>query len=345
MSEPSTEPSAPISRQESLGLVAPAAILPRPRRYVGDTIVASIAELPADDAGAVRALYEFLGALHAAVRGFDDHAGALATVRELLVRHDYPGLCEQVRGLGAALAAKDTPMALRKVYHDIRGGSLNGLLMHLDLCEAEEAAGEDVERVFILVRDHLKIMRNALPDLDRAGYQLDLSPVEHDASLLIEKWADTAYGADGSGPVRVRLSCEFVGGVSECCMEFAALDRVIYNLINNAARFTADSLVHVDVLPLGESRDVHLRFVISNRVTPEHRARLESDLGSDFRRIFMQGYTTGGHGIGLQICSDIVSHGYGLGSSREALDHGYLGARLVRDHFVAWFHWPARRSR
>jgi len=343
MSEASTELSAPITREESLGLAAPAAIRPRPSRYFGDTIVASIGELPPDDAQVVRALYEFLRALHAAVRGLDDPTGAFAAVRELLVRHDYRALCEQVRGLGGTLAADDTPMAVRKVYHDIRGGSLNGLLMHLDLCEADEAGVEDVERVFILVRDHLKIMRNALPDLDRAGYQLDLSPVEHDASLLIEKWADTSYGPDGAGRVRVRLHCEFAGGVSECCMEFAALDRVIYNLINNAARFAADSQVHVDVVPLGESRDVHLRFVISNRVTPEHRARLQRDLGGDFRPIFTHGYTTGGHGIGLQICSDIISHGYGLGSTREALDHGYLGARLVRDYFVAWFHWPARR--
>ena len=39
-----------------------------------------------------------------------------------------------------------------------------------------------------------------------------------------------------------------------------------------------------------------------------------------------------------------VVHGYGLPSLHTALDGGYLGARLVRDTFVAWFHWPARRS-
>ncbi|MDC0723674.1 ATP-binding protein [Nannocystis bainbridge] len=306
--------------------------------------MASIQDLAPGDAAVVRRIYDFLRGLYALVGGLDEPEQGLARVREELKRQDYPTLCEQIRGLGAALVAEDTPLAVRKVYHDVRGGSLSGLLMHLDLCEAGEAEVEDFERVFFLVRDHLKIMRNALPDLDPSGYAVDLAPVDHDASLLVEKWAGIAYGAADAGRVRVDLDCEFHGAVSECCMEFAALDRVMYNLINNAARFASDAVVHVDIFPLGEAQETDLRVVVSNQVTPEHRARLLADLGDDFSRIFATRYTTDGHGIGLQICSDIVSHGYGLDSAREALVQRYLGARLIRDHFVAWFHWPARRG-
>ncbi|WAS90713.1 ATP-binding protein [Nannocystis punicea] len=337
--------ASPLTRPELLALASPAEILPRPLPYVGDTVFASVGDLTPGDTQVVRRLYDFLLALLAIVRGFDDPGRALVLLREELARQDYGGLGEQIRGLGAALVAEDTPMAVRKVYHDVRGGSLTGLLMHLDLCEADEAGTEDVERIFFLVRDHLKIMRNALPDLDPAGHAVDLAPLEHDASLLLEKWAGIPYGAAGARPVRVEMACEFSGTVSECCMEFAALDRVMYNLINNAARFAADAVVHVQVFPLSESRETDLRFVISNQVSSEHRARLVADLGDDFGQIFASRYTTDGHGIGLQICSDIVSHGYGLGSTREALLRAYLGARLIRDTFVAWFHWPARRKR
>lgn len=337
------ESALPLSRPELLALAAPANIRPRPRRYVGDTVVASIHDLAPADVPVVRRIYEFLRSLQRLVQRLDEPRAGVPLLQAELARQDYRELCEQIRGLGAALVAEDMPMAVRKVYHDVRGGSLSGLLMHLDLCEADEAEAEDVERVFFLVRDHLKIMRNALPDLDPAGYAVDLSPAEHDTSLLVEKWAGIAYGATDSGRVHIEMACDFRGSVSECCMEFAALDRVMYNLINNASRFASDAVVRVEIFPLAESQETDLRFVVSNLVTPEHRARLLTDLGDDFSRIFASRYTTDGHGIGLQICTDIVTHGYGLDSPREALREAYLGARLIRDHFVAWFHWPARR--
>lgn len=335
--------SSTPSRAELLAL-SPAALRPRPQRYIGDTVVASIDAIASDDATTIRRLYEFLLQLYAAVEHLDAPAAGLPAVREVLARNDHEGLAAAIQRLGAALSAATTPLALRKVYHDVRGGSLPALLLHLDLVQAGEADAQDVERIFILVRDHLKIMRNALPDLDPEGYARDLSPREHDASLIVRKWAETRYATDTARRVTVHVASEFVGGVSECCMEFAALDRVIYNLINNAARFAADAEVHVHVLPLSDASETDLRFIISNRIAPEHRDRLLADLGGDCSRVFAGGYTTGGHGVGLQICGDIITHGYGLSSLREALAGGYLGARVIGEHFVAWFHWPARRA-
>lgn len=335
--------ATPPTRAEVLGLTD-TPLAPRSRRYVGDTVVTSMASLIAADAAIVRGLYEFLQALYRVV---DPNAAAStdgATLRDQLGGLGYADLLEKIGRLGAALSADATSTELRKAYHDVRGGSLPGLLMHLDVVAAGEATAHDVDRIFILVRDHLKIMRNALPDLDPDGYARDLSPREHDAALLVHKWADAGYSAGDGQRVTVRLRCEFIGGVSECCMEFAALDRVLYNLINNAARFTTDGEVHVHALPLGDARETDLRVAICNRIDPDHRARLDADLSGDVSRVFAGGYTTGGHGVGLQICGDIITHGYGLASLREALAGGYLGARVVRDYFVAWFHWPARRG-
>ena len=83
---------------------------------------------------------------------------------------------------------------------------------------------------------------------------------------------------------------------------------------------------------------------MTNRIDPEQRGRIADDLGGELSRVFQGGYTTGGTGLGLRICADLVCHGYQLPSLRTALDRGYLGARIVRDQFAAWFHWPARRA-
>ena len=101
--------------------------------------------------------------------------------------------------------------------------------------------------------------------------------------------------------------------------------------------------VELQVFALSDAPATDLRFVVINRITPEHGVRVTADLGADLSRVFAGGYTTGGHGLGLRICGDFVSHGYGLPSLQAALSGGYIGARLVRDCFVAWFHWPARR--
>ena len=328
-----------------MALVARDRIHRRPRPYIGDSVEVSLARFGPEDAAVVRALYEFLGGLYALVGPrIGGGPAAMAVVEGFLRATHFPELAQRIDRLGAALVSDDLPIELRKVYHDVRGGGLPGLLMNLDMVLEGEAQSDDLERIFVLCRDQLKIIRNAIPDLDPEGYALDLEPREHGTDLLLSKWSTEHYRLEG-GEVELELRCDFRGSVSERCMEFAALDRVIYNLVNNAARFTTDHHVGLHVFPLDPAAiETDLRFVVMNRVAPEHRERLEEDLGDQLSRVFSGGYTTGGHGLGLQICADFVAHGYGLPSLQTALADGYLGARLVRDTFVAWFHWPARRS-
>lgn len=339
------DPSAASpSPDELLALVPPEHIRRRTQRYLGDSVAVALGRLPAGDAAIVRALYGFLDELYRFVGPrLDDGAAALTALQAFVAEHGFARLQQDIGSLGATLAAAEAPIDLRKAYHDVRGGGLPGLMLHLDAVASGEGQTQDLERIFLLCRDQLKIIRNAIPDLDPAGYALDLEDRAHTTELLRAKWSTDAYRLRDR-QVALHLQCDFDGAVSERCMEFAALDRVIYNLVNNAARFAADQRVDLQMFPITGEPETDLRFVVMNRVGPEHRERLRGDLGEDLSRVFEGGYTTGGYGLGLRICGDFVTHGYSLPSLRLALAEGYLGARLIRDTFVAWFHWPARRS-
>lgn len=335
--------TAPPSPLELLNLTTSDTIVDRLRSYGGDPVSASIAALADDDAAIVRRLYRFLNALYDATSDLaSTPERGLAAVQAVLAEHDHHAVLDQVRRLGEALP-DDTPRALHKVYHDLRDGSLSGLILHLGLVAVGEGAPQDVTRIYLLTRDHLKIMRNALPDLDSLRYAADLCKREHNVGLLAEKWSGALYGAR-ERPVHVQLHCDFTGNVSECCLEFSALDRVLYNMINNAARFTTDDRVQLAALPLDGRAATNVRFTVANRCDPEHLARLRERFGDELGRVFLGGFTTGGRGLGLEICADFVCHVYGLMSPREALALGYVGAAAIRDHFVAWFHWPGRRT-
>lgn len=332
-----------LTQDELNGLADAREIRRRTRRYVGDSVQVPLRRLVPADAAVVRALYEMLGGLFGLIAPrLDGGLGSVLAVRGFLLATGFADLARRIDGLGATLDAGATPIELREVYHDVRGGGLPALLMVLDAVASGEGVADDLERIFVLCRDQLKIIRNALPDLDAEGYARDLTLREHSSELLLAKWSNERYRLR-EVEVEVALRCDFDGTISECCMEFAALDRVIYNLVNNAARFAADGRVELRVFPVREGTATDLRFVVINRVTPEHAERVQADLGEDLSRVFNGGYTTGGHGLGLRICGDFVSHGYGLPSLATALEGGYIGARMVRDCFVAWFHWPARR--
>jgi signal transduction histidine kinase len=336
------------SREQLAALVPTRYIRARVGKYMGDTLTLSIGRIPAEHAAIVRGLYSFLRALYELAAEQREHdAKALDALMELLSRHGYERLIQDCATLRAAMTADATRELVRQTYHDVRGGSLTSLVGHLEMVLAGEItpdeAGATIRRIFLLARDHLKIMRNAIHDLDTAAYATDLQQLRHSAELLREKWTSVAHHTERRR-ARVVLDCDFTGWVSDRCMEISALDRVLYNLINNAAEHAGDDLVLVRAFPIDQHEATHLRFAVINRVTEEQHARLDELLQGQLERLFAGGFTTGGHGIGMSICGEIVSHSYGLRSVREACDRGYLGARIIDGCFVAWFHWPARRA-
>jgi signal transduction histidine kinase len=143
--------------------------------------------------------------------------------------------------------------------------------------------------------------------------------------------------------VPIFIESHFDGNISECCVEFGALDRVLYNLLNNAGRHAGDGGVSLVLLPMPSAQQADdLRFIILNRVSEVHRRRLLeiSDGSDDLRHLFNPGVSTTGSGLGLAIVGDLVANAYGLSDRLETLRGRYLGARLIGDTFATWFHWP-----
>ena len=324
------------------------AALPRPQRLPdrdqanrGDGQTVGLSRLPASDRERVQRLYAELVALQELT---DAHAGnpersfeVLSGIEEARVA----ALFADAHQLGADLPRDD--LECRKAIHDVRGGSLAAVLTHLDLIHERIAGPVDAERVHLLLRDHLKMMRNALFDLDPERYSADLLDRHHGMELLREKWTKTQYPVGGQS-ITVQLESAFHGVVSERCMEFSSLDRVLYNLVNNAGRFAADQRVLVRADAVDDAADTNLRFAVINRVTEAQVDALTERFGDALGQVYEGGFTTGGHGLGLRICADLVRHAYSMISVNKTIAQHIIGARVVDGHYVAWFHWPARRA-
>lgn len=177
-------------------------------------------------------------------------------------------------------------------------------------------------------------MRNALLGLDDAKRAEDLLPKLHGIDFIVEKWKGAALGAQ-ERQIRLEVESHFDGNISECCVEFGALDRILYNLINNACRHTSADEIRLAIVPLPKEQD--LRFVLSNRVTAEHETQLAArELGD----MFKPGVSSTGSGFGMTVAADFVANAYGLGSRDIAVKKAYLGAKVMDHQFAAWFHWP-----
>lgn len=302
-------------------------------------------ELLAGDAERLYRAYRFLAQLHAHARAQRDQPDGIARLVAHLESMDLPRFQDDVAALGYGLGQHDAPPRLHKAYHDLRGGSLLALLMHVDLVQQGRGEPEDVQRIALLARDHLKIIRNAVPDLDPVAYDADLRSKAHPMALLREKWGAVRYRL-ARREVTVELDCPYDGTIAARCLEFSTLDRIVYNLVNNAAEHTHDGLVRLVVMPVHEPHESHaegmlLRLAVINRLDPHQRDTLRHRFGGEPSELFLGGFTTAGHGLGLRICADLVAHAAGLPSIALALDHGHLGVRIVDDWFVAWFVWPS----
>ncbi|MFP4437270.1 MAG: ATP-binding protein [Chloroflexaceae bacterium] len=329
--------------ETTLYALAPEALASyRTERYLGDDISVSITTFAPPDQAVIRRVYNLLGELRHLVEQYQDNPGAIfPALQQFSTQTDWK---EQVRRIRSLQINADAPGAasanLDKVTHDIRGGALQTLSLQLQFVELGLVESRDVLQTFYLVRDHMKIMRNALPDLDPELYARDQGTRLHNVELLTEKWQYASLRGEDQQPVQVQVLTSFAGSVSERCLEFSALDRVLYNLMNNALRNTADGQVSLAILVLPTAHPDNLRFVVANRVSPEQQQTLQARYKGHLSDLFQGGFTTGGTGLGMRICADFVRNAYGLTNIDQGISSGYLGARLLNNYFVAWFHWP-----
>jgi len=306
------------------------------RRYRGDDMAASLSELDPADSGKIRRIYDLLSGAFAELKRLSDQPDDGFSLGMLVREARWDEILDLAHGL-AFHPERQSPL-LGSALHDIRGGSLSALLGLVQLMRLDVMQADYGRRCFSYVRDHLKIMRNCLPALDPVAVAWDTDARVHSVDLLARKWGTGKFNYDGRER-KVEFVCTYRGNVSDRCMEFAALDRVIYNLTNNAARHTSDGRIGLAVFTPSEN-SASVRFVVSNRIAPEHAAALTVLTQGDVSVLLEGGRSTTGSGLGLRICTDFVAHAFGVRSAKEAIQAGYLGARILDGEFLGWFHWP-----
>lgn len=308
----------------------------RVRRYQGDDLCLPITAFTAGDAQRLRQIYGFLEELLAVLTPAGDQPATPAPFLALLKRQPPEDVVALAIQLGRESYAADPSPRMAKTIHDLRGGGLTPLLGQLQLAHAFGLEGAPLTTLYFLTRDHLKIMRNALLGLDDEQRERDLLPKLHGTDLIVEKWQGSTVQSQGRA-VRLEVDCRQQTAISECCVEFGALDRILYNLLNNAARHAAGDAVRLVVLPVPEAAGDNLRFILLNDVSAKDRQYLGS---IDISTLFDERTSTTGSGYGLAIVKEFVSHAFGLQSDSDAVRGGYLGARLLPASFAVWFHWP-----
>ncbi|MDY3550957.1 ATP-binding protein [Gemmata sp. JC717] len=262
---------------------------------------------------------------------------------------NYPALESYIRRIGSGgllaeagrlgestLAAGAADPAIRKAVHDIRGGGLTVLLGTADLLDLMPGNRGVVRKCVDAARDHAKIMRNLLPDIDPVVREADEATKAHGIDHFTSKWEGMATRGP-NGPVQVSVRSSFTGTISARCLETSSIDRVVYNYVNNAVRFAAGGSVTLWVFPVTAGLT---RWVVQNAIAPDQAAFLAERVG-DLKRLFAGGITRGGTGVGLANCAEIVADCFGLSSPTDAVARGYLGATTKGTDYYTWFHWPA----
>ncbi|MFO0679796.1 MAG: hypothetical protein U0169_24945 [Polyangiaceae bacterium] len=302
----------------------------RSLRYAGDDRGIALATFPERDRDTMIAFYGFLRDLERVLdettpEDDDDR------LRALLVSRDPAALMARVRMLGQD---DGLPPGAAEALHDVRGGAATLVFVRAAKFRTAASTPEVRRTLAVHVRDHMKMMRNVVPDLDPDARARDTSPLPHrlaDLADALRRWSD---GADSSGS-RVDVDAPEDATIAESCVECSAVDRIVYNLVNNGIRHAPDGRVHVRFVVTHDD----LRGVVTNAVTASHSALLRERLTADATTLFGS-FSTSGSGRGLGIVADLVSRAYGIGDLRSLVDAGYVGTTVEADTFGAWFHWP-----
>jgi hypothetical protein len=308
----------------------------RALRYRGDDHAVPLSTLSATDRTSVQELYEALLHFEVTVRMGSSSPDEPVVARELAASFELARVLAIARSIGNA---SYDAIEVRHALHDVRGGALTSLLIEIQ--RAGMGRGT-VRGLRTLVSDQLKIMRNAVLELDDTQRAADLVPNEHSVERLAETLSRvTGDGVRGS--VGVSVHCAFLGAITASCVELGALDRATLNVVNNAVRHSSSNRVDVALFPTTRDPDCDLRIVVANAVESAHAAALRQRFGDDLSRIFLDPFSTTGSGQGLKICVDFVSAAYGLARSEDTVSAGLVGALLddAVGSFVVWLHWPA----
>ena len=309
----------------------------RPDRYNGAGFSCRMTDFAPEDASLLLGTYRRIKQIYDLWlynRGSTDYAQIKVYLMDSIGDNVF---FSNVQSIGdSTRSLTDKHSIVRRVIHDVRGGALVPLMGYAQMLKEGLIDTVDIKMLVFLARDHAKMMRNAIEDIDTYTRNIDEAASLHTIDDLREKWLNLDIKM-GERHIDIDLDCRFDGSISNCCLEVSATDRIIYNYVNNAARFAADERVGLHIVPCGEEL---VRIATSNVISPDHAAWLQEHTGGDLNQLFKAGVTRGSSGLGLSNCADFVTTCFGLKDSQQALEQGYLGARLDDHTVYFWFHWP-----
>ncbi len=326
-----------MSKQDIYLSLAPTTLhIKRQERYDGSGFDISLRDLAPEDVSLIIRVYQTVKGVYDLWLYMRDRPN-YPLLRQQLERLAQPEFIFAAQAIGAATYAYHPPSAgLRKAIHDIRSGGLTSLAGYAALIKYRPDDDKIVRQAVFLARDHAKMMRNIILDLDVPTREADESSKLHAIAEFVEKWRGFTFHL-AQKQVVVQAQSSYDGFITSRCLETSAVDRVLYNYINNAARFSATDCVCLTVLEVSPGLT---RWVVENEITADQQVWLQHTLGPDLTPLFQGGYTREGHGVGLSSCTDIVAASFGVGLG-IALTQKYLGASLRDQVYYAWFHWPA----
>ncbi len=327
-------PSDPLARLPEADLRIPAGA-----RWAGEGLEIPEGTLPEADLVRLTVLYTALEGLYRRwlALGTDAPPKAWAELAEEIRAFDREPLSSLHEALGgeAGVRWNDRSPQLRRALHDLRGGAFFALRLYAALLDERSPNPDEVEAAAFLARDQAKVVRSLVPSIDPEGYTRDRSERAHGMRELVDKWDGFVF-PQVEPPVRVEVEAPWRGDLASRCLEAAALDRVLYNLLNNAARFTSDGRVRLRVERVGSAA----RIAVANRIRDAERSWLSEGFGDDPSALFLGGRTRGGSGVGMASGASIVARAWGQVDAADAVTMGAVGARVDDGSFVAWVHWP-----
>lgn len=330
----------PLSPNTLLGLAPTDIANFRGDRYLGDALNVSLKTFARTDQHIIQQLYQHLQALLQIVEAEQGDVEKITEVVHTFAQQmNWKPFVREVQKLGRATLARKASQLVHQVVHDIKSGSFAALVILMQLMEMDLVTAVEVQRLIFLARDHLLIMRNSVRDVDRERFVPDRQLHAQHIKRFTQAWANTTYTLPGRS-AQVVFDSDFWGDISAAPIEFAALTRVFYNMLNNAVKYSNDEYVYVSLLRLQTTDPRDVRFVLYNRISAEHHAVLLKHYPNGLGELFRGGFTTGGSGIGMRTCAEHVAGDYGLAKVDQCIEGGYVGATYQHSYFVSWFHWP-----
>ncbi len=190
----------------------------------------------------------------------------------------------------------------------------------------------------LLANDHAKMLRTAISDLDRIRYTRDELFVPQSIDSIVQTWRDVYYRIASGQAAQVRCHTNVSGYIADSVIELAALERVLYNIINNAVAHVYDGPIIISI-DYSDGNHQFVRMSITNRISADQVTLLNQLTHNNPVQLITQPITTTGSGLGLGICADIVSHVLQIDGT-QVLQQQLFTVHWSDTHFVVSFVWP-----